>query len=129
MAMPFHATLNMHVPRISAPDMHIQFHADPDMHTPRTSARTVQTVRTQLQTEHLNSSARLQEQNEELRSELEAMEALNRRLEERQAQLVMMQSAVADLWGRCQDDPQVRRPQQAPWSGCLLPATECMLVH
>eukprot|EP00955_Chlamydomonas_euryale_P035860 350255-Chlamydomonas_euryale.AAC.16 len=66
----------------------------------------VELVRTQLTTERLHSSARLQQQNEELRLELESMEALNQRLEARQHQLVCMQSAVADLWGRCQDDPR-----------------------
>ncbi|KAG1659895.1 hypothetical protein FOA52_006601 [Chlamydomonas sp. UWO 241] len=62
-------------------------------------------LRTQLTTEHLRNTARLNQTNEELRGELEAMRTLNARLQARQGQLVLMQSAVADLWGRCQDDP------------------------
>ncbi|KXZ42243.1 hypothetical protein GPECTOR_176g224 [Gonium pectorale] len=64
------------------------------------------TVATRLTTEHLQGSARMQQQNEELRQELEAMENLVQRLTARQAQLVALQTAVLQLWGKLTEDPQ-----------------------
>ncbi|EFJ43468.1 hypothetical protein VOLCADRAFT_96325 [Volvox carteri f. nagariensis] len=63
-------------------------------------------VATRLTTEHLQGSARLQEQNEQLRQELESMENLVHRLTTRQAQLVALQTAVLQLWGKLSEDPQ-----------------------
>ncbi|GLC58228.1 hypothetical protein PLESTB_001335600 [Pleodorina starrii] len=63
-------------------------------------------VATRLTTEHLQGSARMQEQNEQLRQELEAMENLVHRLTSRQAQLVALQTAVLQLWGKLSEDPQ-----------------------
>ncbi|KAG2449011.1 hypothetical protein HYH02_005765 [Chlamydomonas schloesseri] len=65
-----------------------------------------ETVATRLTTEHLQGSARLQEQNEQLRQELESMEGLVHRLTNRQAQLVALQTAVLHLWSKLSDDPQ-----------------------
>ncbi|KAG2444709.1 hypothetical protein HXX76_001453 [Chlamydomonas incerta] len=65
-----------------------------------------ETVATRLTTEHLQGSARLQGQNEELRQELESMEGLVHRLTNRQAQLVALQTAVLHLWGKLSDDAQ-----------------------
>ena len=71
----------------------------------REAHRRVETARTQATTDSIRSASRLQQQNEELRAELEAVESLNTRLVQRQELLVQLQTAVLDLWGRCQDDP------------------------
>ncbi|GFR39845.1 hypothetical protein Agub_g341 [Astrephomene gubernaculifera] len=64
-----------------------------------------ETVATRLTTEHLQGSARLQQQNEQLRQELEALENQVHRLTARQAQLVALQTAVLQLWGKLTEDP------------------------
>ncbi|KAJ9518538.1 hypothetical protein QJQ45_018551 [Haematococcus lacustris] len=45
-----------------------------------------------------------------------APQSLNRRLQERQSTLVSLQTAVLDLWGRCQDDPAFLKANAAAYS-------------
>ncbi|GIL81950.1 hypothetical protein Vretimale_1514 [Volvox reticuliferus] len=80
-------------------------------------------VATRLTTEHLQGSARLQEQNEELRQELESMENLVHRLTARQAQLVALQTAVLQLWGKLSEDPQFAEAFAAGSGGAGMAAT------
>ncbi|GLI69966.1 hypothetical protein VaNZ11_014712 [Volvox africanus] len=80
-------------------------------------------VATRLTTEHLQGSSRLQEQNEELRQELESMENLVHRLTARQAQLVALQTAVLQLWGKLSEDPQFAEAFAAGTGGAGMAAT------
>ena len=62
----------------------------------------LEAVKTQLSTEHLRSTHKLQQRNDSLQEDLRATEQLNLRLSDRQNQLVSLQTAVLELWGRCQ---------------------------
>lgn len=65
----------------------------------------LEAVKTQLSTEHLRSTSKLQQRNDSLQEDLRATEQLNMRLSDRQHQLVSLQTAVMELWGRCQVRP------------------------
>lgn len=61
-------------------------------------------TRIRLTTDNVLNAARLQEQNEQLQAELAAVSHLNTKLEDRQGELVKLQTAVMELWSNVQRD-------------------------